>query len=194
MNRNESPGPTLLWLVTWYLLSKHMDGTVAFVVALAYFAIGWLAIRLCSRTVFRQGAHGWFLILQIGGWFVLFFLFAPIAGDAAFLLLWGIGLPLLFLGGLARAAYDRFPRFRDEVVPVVAKPYTLALLLVPPVGAWWEGHGFWRPLAVTLVAAVLSAILIGYGWMLAEAPARGERDARFGSDEDYRAAGMSDER
>jgi hypothetical protein len=43
------------------------------------------------------------------------------------------------------------------------------------------------------VVCALSAIPLYYGWRAGEPCPCGERDARFGSEEDYRKAGVSDD-
>lgn len=193
MNRSESPGPALFWLVTWYMLAQYMDAGIAFLVSILYWLIAQFAFRMCGRVVFRHGAHGWFLLAQIVGWFALFLVFVPLAEDAKFLLLWGVGIPLIFVGGIARTLCDRHPQFR-AVFQCCAQPQALALLLGPPTCNWLEGGRFWLTLAATIASAALSAIPLYYGWMLAEQPDRGDRDAQFGSGDHYREAGMFDER
>lgn len=194
MNRSESPGPALFWLLMWYVLAQYMDAGIAFLVSILYFLIARFAFRMCGRVVFRHGGRGWFLLAQLTGWFALFFVFAPISGDAKFLLLWGVGIPLVFIGGVARSLSDRVPYIRAKVIPIICKPHTLGLLLGPPIAEWINGQNFWGWLAFTVATTGLSMIPLYYGWVLAEQPARGGGDAHFGSDDDYRDAGMADER
>jgi hypothetical protein len=192
--QSESKGPTILFLIIWYVVAHQPSlEDYAFAYALLLMLIGWLAIRMGTRAIYRLGRRAGFLMLQVAVWFGLFLLFIPAAGDVKVLTVWGVGLPLLFAGGLAHLAYARFPKYQNrlDAVPRIA---CVAILATAPLVSWYIGHGFWTGFWVAALHIIFAAIPLYYGWQLGEPLPRGDRDARFGTDEDYRAAGMSDER
>lgn len=190
----ESKGPTILFLVIWYVAAHQPSlEDYAFVYALLLMLIGWLAIRMAGNAISRLGSRAWLLLLQVAVWFGLFLWFIPAGGDIKVLILWGVGLPLLFAGGLAHLAYARFPKYQNrlDALPRIA---CVAILATAPLVSWYSGHGFWTGFWVAALHIIFASIPLYYGWQLGERLSRGDRDARFGTDEDYRAAGMSDER
>jgi hypothetical protein len=60
--------------------------------------------------------------------------------------------------------------------------------------SWGQGAEFWITLAWEFGSCGAAAVPVYYGWRLAQPLPRGERDARFGSEDDYRAWGMFSER
>ena len=164
----------------------------AFITALGLVAILWLAVKFAGRAVFRLGRDGWFLIAQVAAWFGLFLWFAPVGTVAKIVLVWGIGVPLIFVGAGARAFGNAYPKMLTALESGLH--YGLpALCIVAALVSSAQGFGFLSGLFGALVVCALSAIPLYYGWHLAEPRPRGERDAHFGSEEDYRKAGVSDD-
>jgi hypothetical protein len=191
---SESKGPVILFLITWYAVAKHTwFESYSFIVALLLMLIGWLGIKAAGNAIARLRWKAWLLLLQVAAWFVLFLFFAPPAPNIKVLILWGVGIPLLFTGGLARRVYERFPQFREEfdAAPIWV---SLVFIIAGSVASWFQGYGFWMGFWGALAFTALASVPLYYGWRLAEPLARGKRDARLGSQEGYRAAGKSDER
>jgi hypothetical protein len=59
---------------------------------------------------------------------------------------------------------------------------------------WWDGAALAGAIATAALVSGLIALPLYYGWHLAEPLPSKNRDARFGSGDTYREAGMSDER
>jgi hypothetical protein len=192
--QNESKGPAILFLGTWWALSNDTPfSDYAFVTALLLMGVGWLAIRVLGNATCRLGGRGWLLILQLAVWFGLFLWFIPADPGLKILTLWGGAIPLLLLGVAWRHLYERFPRLHKhlDLVPYVIACAAFGLL---PLICWLRGPGFWAGVAGAFMLCTLASIPLHYGWRLGAPLPRGGRDARFGSEEAYRAAGMSDER
>jgi hypothetical protein len=192
--QSESKGPVILFCILWWVLAHEPDyESHAFLYALALMLIGWLAIRLAGNGYSRLGKRAVFLMLQVAGWFFLFLSFAPGRPNLKLLAIWGFGIPLVFAGAAARLTHDRFPKIQKRPDEVLGVLFGTALTF-GTLGQWEAGYGFWASLWRTIVVIIFSLIPLYYGWRLGEPVPRGERDARFGSQDDYRAAGMSDER
>jgi hypothetical protein len=190
----ESKGPTILFFGTWYALSYYAPlENYAFLSTCFLMTIGWLALRLAGRASFRLGPKGWLLLFQVALWFGVFLWFAPVTEVTKIVLVWGVGVPLIFMGAGYRLLRTRFPRFEKELehAPLIAAG---TLLLGLPLLARISGSGFLFGLLAAFGLCTMGAIPAYYGWRLAEPLARGERDARFGTEDDYRKAGMFDER
>jgi hypothetical protein len=192
--QNESKGPTILFLVVWWVLAheaRYEDHD--FLYALLLMVIGWLAIRMAGNAVCRLGWRAWLLLLQVALWFGLYVWFMPEAWYLNALTLWGVGIPLLFTGAALRLVYEGFPQYERGLALILRGLCILFLIFGPFV--WWDAFGgvrggFWE----TSLQIIFAAISLTYGWKLAKPVPHGERDARFGSLEDYRVAGMSDDR
>jgi hypothetical protein len=192
--QNESKGPIILFCIVWWVLAHEPEyEDHSFLYALLLMLIGWLAIRMAGHAYSRLGKRAVLLMLQVAGWFFLFLSFVPGRVGLKLLAIWGYGIPLLFVGGAARLLYERFPKHREKLDAV---PQALCgiLLVFGPFMRWEASGGYWAALWQTIVEIIFASIPLYYGWQLGEPVPRGERDARFGSQDDYRAAGMSDER
>ena len=156
--QNESQGPVILFFIVWWILAHEPNyEDHAFVYALLLMFIGWLAIRMAGNAACRLGKRAWLLMLQVGGWFVLFLSFVPGVWYLKVLALWGYGIPLLFAGGAARLIYERFPKCQKEF-DVVPRGLCVIMLIFGPVVSWHESGGFWAALWQILVDMIFAAI------------------------------------
>jgi hypothetical protein len=196
MAQNESKGPVILFFGTLLVLAyseNQMLSEHAGEITLGLMLIGWLAIKMLGHATARLGKKAWLLILQLAVWYALFLWLVPADPNNKILILWGVGTLLGFAGAGARLIHERFPRVR--AVMEGTSPRALALACITgALGSGLHGSGFWLGLFATLIACLLAAIPFYYGWHLAEPLPRGQHDARFGTGESYRKAGMSDER
>jgi hypothetical protein len=193
MQIRETIWPAVIFLTTWYALTNYSALEVwAYPGALVLWLVGVLAHRMASRAVFRLGERAWWLLVQLALWYGLFLFLAPIEGFGNALILWGIATPLVLASAVVRRLRERFPHALD---PAVERRWLLFLLgACLLAAALWRPLGFWHGSAVAAISAVLALIPLYYGWELAGDPPRGDRDARFGTEDSFRAAGMSDER
>jgi hypothetical protein len=108
-------------------------------------------------------------------------------------MVWGVGLPLLLIGGAWRALRRRLPAWESAFnqAPIAA---AMAGLVVVAFAARMSGMNLWAALSFGAAVCGLSGFVLWCGWQLAEGRGPGERDAHFGKTEDFRTAGMSDER
>jgi hypothetical protein len=160
-------GTVILFLVTWWALANHTPlDDYAFGAAILLMTIACLAIRMAGQAVARLGSTGQFLIVQVAIWFGLFLWFIPAHPLSKILVLWGIGIPLIMLGSIARVVYQRFRHLRSRLdrMPQAA---VLLLFTVAPLISWAKGPGFWPGIGVAFLLATLPAIPLYYGWQLA---------------------------
>ena len=192
---NESILPAVLLFGTWYALATYTSIPVgpAFVCSVAILCAGWLALRMGSASVYRLGPKAWKLMLQLASWCALFLWAAPLQPVQKGLLLWGIALPLAVIGGAWRQLFERVPRLQGWMVwlprSVLSASFVHLLLF-----HWSRDAGVLYAVGAAAITCGLAAVPLYYGWLLGEPLLRGERDARFGTGDTYRAAGMSDER
>jgi hypothetical protein len=189
----ENMGPGVLFLGAWWTLSEYPPlSDYAFITAVALMVILWLAVKFAGRAVFRLGRDGWFLIAQVAAWFGLFLWFVPAGVVSKILLVWCMGIPLIFIGAGARALGNAYPKVSTGLETGLR--YGLpALCIVIALVSSAQGSGFLTGLFGALIVCALSTIPLYYGWQFAEPRPRGERDARFGTEDDYRTAGVSDD-
>jgi hypothetical protein len=192
--QNEPLLPSILFIATWWALETYtpFEG-YGLLLTMALWWLGYLAIRMASHAVYRLGAKAWYLMLQLAVWSGLFLYLGPVEPIRKILILWGIGLPLVFTGAIAHRLYDRFPKAHRAFDPTPRVLYCGAFLVLPGF-FWWQHSDFLAGVIAATVVCTLASIPLYYGWRLAERRSGGDRDARFGAEESYRDAGMSDER
>jgi hypothetical protein len=196
MAANESKGPAILFFGTWFALGSGDNKVLsdhAFELSLYLMLAGWLAIKMLGHATARLGKRAWYLILQLAVWYVFFLWLVPAAPVTKIVFLWGLATPLGFAGAGARRLYERFAHLRDAMNSAPAPALALACT-IGAVWSWLDGSGFWTGLFVTLICCLFASIPFYFGWHLAEPLPRGDRDARFGTGDSYRKAGMSDVR
>jgi hypothetical protein len=192
-DNNESKGPVILFFGTWWMLLQQSPlGDYAFSIDLLLMVIGWLGLRYADRARYRLGKQAWWLFAQLAMWCGLFIWFAPGGTIGKVLILWGIGIPLIFAGSGARVVYERFAQFKHwfETAPRYVLP---AICLISALTSWTKGPGFFAGLFGALIICALAAVALYYGWQFAESRRRRERDAHFGSEDEFRKAGMADD-
>lgn len=178
----------------WWALAEYpLFADNAFVLAIILWFVGKGVLRMFSSSMSRLGARGWWLILQLIAWCALYWWWDTKDAVAKILLLWGVGTPLLFLGALWRLGHDRFPILQRGFV-VLPRMLLLMLHAGWTVWYWFGGAGLIDVLVGAAVSSLEVAVPLYYGWRLAEPLPRKVHDARFGSREGFRTAGLSDER
>lgn len=191
---NEGVGRFVLFVITWYALSNYAPlENWAFLSTSFLWLVGWLAIKLAGRASFRLGAKAWGLMVQVALWFLLFLWLAPVTETTKIVLVWGVGIPLIIAGAALRVLHAKFSQFQHPIerAPLIA---ACAIMLGTPLLCRINGFGFWYGLLAAAGLCIMGAVPAYYGWCLGQPLARGARDARFGGEEDYRDAGMFDER
>jgi len=192
--QSETVLPGFLFAGTWWTLGYYpFFEPYAFFWAAALSLVGYMAIRVLGGATHRLGFRGWLLILQLAIGYGLFLQFVPLDSITKILLLWGIATPLLLIGSAWRRVYDRFPsvdRLLNAIVCILGCVACAAVLIL----AWRSGGAFRPELVFNGIACVLGCTLLYYGWRLAEPLPSGKYDARFGTQDDFRHAGVSDER
>jgi hypothetical protein len=192
--QNEGTGPLILFAVTWWILAHQPDyEDHAFIYALLLMFVGWLAIRLGGDAVSRLGSRAWVLMLQLGVWSCVFLWLVPGIWYLKTLALWGYAVPLVFAGGAARMAYEGARRSPASFSSFPRAICAIGLLL-GLVAVWRRNGEYWPGLWEGALELSFAAIALFYGWQLGQPVVRHDRDARFGSYEDYRSSGLSDER
>lgn len=190
---DRSQGILVLVVITWLFVRANVPpGAAALEIALLLLGIAWLGTRLASTAVYRLGWSGKWFLLQLAIWFGVFLYLVQAPPGTKVLLLWGIAIPLVILGGLWRAACARFERLHriHSASARILLPLVFGYL---SLGFWMANWPLWRaPLAAVTVGS-LALIPLYYGWQLGAPRPRGVHDARFGSEDSYHRAGMSDE-
>jgi hypothetical protein len=192
--RQESVLPGLLFLGAWWGFAEYTSfGGYSFFAALALWPVGWMSVSLAGRAIHRLGGMGWSLLLQLLTLGAVFVACVPASNIIPSLLAIGIiGLPLVLAGAAWRGIYDRLPKHAALLGRITDVSFYGSIGLGPAVYAL-QGPAKLDAIPFFLMIAMASVPLF-YGWMLGQQPRGGERDARFGTEEAYRTAGMSDER
>ncbi len=192
--QSESVLPGIIFIATiWAVVTYTQFQLSAYFIAIALWFIGMGAVRFVSRSHFRLGYKAWLLTLQVAVWFTLFLSFFPDDLPPKILILWGIAVPLVFVGAGVRWLHERFGEWWAKL-EAAAAPAGFACVAVVTAICWIAGIGFWAALFKTLATGAMATIPLYYGWQFGQPLPRGERDARFGSEDAFRDAGMSDER
>jgi hypothetical protein len=188
-------GKALWFCITWAAVCNvtSLDAGPALIGAGLLYLVAWLAFKFIGRAMFHLGARAWLRVGLFVLGALLFVNVAPGRGVTNILIVWGFGIPLLLIGGVWRALGRKMPAWRNllDQTPAYA---AITGLIVLPLSARLYGLNLWAALAFGAAACGLSGFALWCGWQLAEARGPGERDARFGDADDFRTAGMSDER
>jgi hypothetical protein len=194
-NRSENIWPGVLFLWAWWKLSSYpqIGGGYAFLIAIALWFVGWIAIRMFSGAVHRLGFWGWTLLLEVTAWYSAALWKAPFDIVDLIFLLWGVGTPLLFVGYVWRRAGERFPPLQG-VMRVMAMLALAASAVSTPVFAWRAETDFGRALIEAAGFAAAGWLCLWYGWRLAAPPPSGQYDARLGTVDGFQRRGVSYER
>jgi hypothetical protein len=192
--RNESRGGTILFLGTWFVLGDNTElGGYSFLAAIALMGIGWLALRVMGRAVSLQGARGWWLIAAMVALAALFLWLMPAVPMKKVFVLWAFVLPLIVTGATCAWLGGRFVRLKGAMMraPFVLLPLGIAAGMLasdyvgyPMVWNEWTFVG----------TALLASVALAFGVALGATEPRENHDARFGTEDQFQQAGMSDER
>ncbi len=184
-----------LFLCLWYEIAAelHLDGDRAFVVSLFVVAVGWVALRMSGPLLGMLGPNTHRLMLGTLLWLALFWWFAPgflKAQPIVFMLVGAAGIA--YGGGRCRhwceangARLKAEARKRsDLVVAGTFGALGAAFVFQTYAGSIWPLIGY----------ALLLGLPFGFGWQLASAAAARRHDAKMGTEEAFRDAGLSEER
>lgn len=184
-----------LFVVVWYEVAAELrlGADMAFMVALALFGGGWLAMRLSTQVISLIGPVTFGALLQAAVWIGLFWWLAPATFRTVPFVFDLVVLAGLVLGG-ARCRF-LFEEFRQQggrialaghselVLAAAAIVLTACMLALRNWGSLWPLFGF----------ALLVALPFGFGWRMAPVAAAARHDAKVGDDDAFRDAGLSDE-
>ena len=195
MNRSsESALPGLAFIATIWALAEYTPFDIwSYPIAIAMFVMALAAYRSLGRAHLRLGAAGWSLTGQVAAWFLLFVLFFPAPLPLKILIVWGIGVPLVYMGAAARYLWERFPACRGMSEKALM-PAVCASAIVATFLGWMRDFGLAASFFGALAIGAMAMIPLYYGWEYAKPLQSDERDARFGTEDGFRRAGMSDER
>jgi hypothetical protein len=191
--RADARGGTILFFGTWVLLWNYTSlAEWALGAALALMAVGWLGLRIMGRAVSMQGAKGWWVVAMAVG-VALFLWLMPVFWVKKLFVLWAFVLPILIVGAACGWMRARFGwlRWTMRGAPLVVVPLSVFVgirtshQLGHPM-VWDEWTFLWTVLAASVAFAA--------GLVLGEGERRETHDARFGTEDQFRHAGMSDER
>lgn len=195
-NVEETSGKLIWFLLITVAVATYVvaDTGYALMVAGGLWFILSLATILASRAIHCLGVRAWWLLAQLVACFAVFIWLAPWPGMRSVLIVWGIGLPLAFLGAILR-------RVRESRTGVDVGKFDIVMYYCVLVAAsviahclWQVPFGFWTGVGLAWCITALAMIPLYYGWRLAAREPRGERDAKFGTLDRFRDAGISDER
>lgn len=178
-------------LLMWWAIASNTEIENAFLTALFCQVNAWLAIKLFSRARFRIQNAAWALLGQAFAGAVIFLVLMPGALTANFVLVFAVGLPILFVTAGLRIFVERIelPGWLRRH----AQYGVYAIMTVFAVPLWRDGLSFWAGLfgAGLLVGLGVGAAYLG--WRFAEREPGETHDARFGSDTDFGRSGSSRE-
>jgi hypothetical protein len=180
----------------WYEVSTivGINGGAALYIALLVVFVGWLATSLPGQVFRMLGPRTQSLVVHGLIWLFIFWWFTPAAIFDLPLVLHGFVLYVLAMAGArARRVYERErSRLREKLYAehsglIVAGLFGGLLLVMMALRTW-------HSVLPLLLCALLPGIPFHYGWRMG-APESPERaDAKVGDAEDFRAAGLSEER
>jgi len=179
----------------WYELMAefHMESGTAFWAAMALVCFGWFAFRMSGPFIGSLGPKTLALLLQSVLWFVLLWWLAPP--------LWALPLPLdlfvlVVLAVMGARSRVRFELARDGLLARLRRDYSghivgAVLLALSPC---WISIRLWGSLWPLIGYALLPGLPFLFGWRMVTAPPHDKPDARVGDADDFRDAGLSEER
>lgn len=161
----------------------------AVVAAAELWGIAWLATRMIRNAYTRLGSKAGIPLSQLIAVFAVYVWLAPYPVSKNLLTVWGIGIPLVLLGIMARTAYG-WLTVRPVKLPALLCKVAAVFFVAVPLRAWWIEEGL---LSGAWQAFLLSLTLIPfyYGWQLGERPGPDDRDARFADPEHFRRSGAA---
>lgn len=187
-----------LFLLVWYLIAHntHLNANEAFGATAFLFAVVGLVIWYFRSAAFRDASDArkklW---TYFGCWCLGFAVLAPMDLFEKLMALASIGPALLVAGAAARRLHDGNPDW-----PIWKSHdwrwwrWGAASFLVLMTFAFYSDSAPLLGVVKAVFACGLEAVALYYGWHFGVAPQRPDRDARLGSPESYRDAGISDER
>ncbi|MHB8267433.1 hypothetical protein [Bradyrhizobium sp.] len=180
----------------WYELSMALgiNGGAALYIALLVVFIGWLATSLPGQVFRMLGPRTQSLVVHGLIWLFIFWWMTPPAIFELPLALHGFVLYALALAGArARRVYERErSRLREKLYAehsglIVAGLFGGLLLVMMALRTW-------HSVLPLLLCALLPGIPFHYGWRMGAPDSPERADAKLGDAEDFRNAGLSEER
>jgi len=185
-----------LFVVVWYELMVEfgLGADFAFLLSLGLLGGFSLALRLAGQASGLMGPFTSGMLIQALLWLALLWWFAPAVFRAVplvFDLLIVLGLALA--GARCRYLYEVWRQKDGQFVPA---DYSLPIV----IGVLGSLFGcmlalrYWGSLWPLVAYVLLPALPFGFGWRMGPLASADRPDARFGNAENFRDAGLSDER
>jgi hypothetical protein len=180
----------------WYQISLAigMNGGAALYVGLLIIFVGWVATSLPGQVFRMLGPRTQSLVVHGLIWLFVFWWMTPPAIFDLPLLLHGFVLYALAMAGArGRRVYERErSRLREKLYAeysglVVAGLFGGLLLLMVALRTW-------HSVLPLLLIALLPGIPFHFGWRMGTPESPERADAKLGEAEDFRDAGLSEER
>lgn len=186
----------VLFFAAWYevMAEMHLDGDTAFIVTAFAMFVGWLALRMRGELAAMLGPLTTGLLLRAGLWLLLLWWLSPswLGGQPIVFQVIGFGM-LVFAGGRARREFEARRTLLTKAELRKHSEWVLFVALGLPALAAMAWHAFGSAF-VLLGYALLPGIPLQFGWQAAITARKTHTDARMGTDDSFREAGVSEER
>ncbi len=185
-----------LFICIWSEIATELrlDGDTAFLVGVVVFCASWFAVRIAGHVLGLMGPSAFGLLVQSIVWAVLFWCFAPRALRELPLLSDITAIVILGLAGArSRQLFERELRLRGAELwrahsgIVMACIFGTLLVTMVSLRLWGS---IWPLIAYSL----LIVIPFGFGWRTVGVGSPDRADAKFGDEEGFKDAGLSEER
>lgn len=185
-----------LFICIWYEIATELriDGDTAFLVGIAAFCVSRFAVRIAGHALGMFGPSAFGLLVQTALWAVLFWCFTPTALRELPLLCDITAFTVLGIAGArSRQLFERERLLRGaefwRVYSGVLVAGILGTLLIAMTSLRQSGS-IWPLLAYVLLVLIPA----GFGWRMVGPVSPERADAKVGDRDDFKAAGLSEER
>lgn len=189
-SQTESKGLVILFIGVWWALTTYgPPGDFSFVLALGMMGLLWLAVRGFRMARLRLG---WQAVSLAGEAVFAAFAFLGIApgnGVQNALLVWGVGLPLLFIAAGARFLYEEHAELRSANALEAAQVLFATWCVLFPVRLWLNGMPLFDAVLRAVFLTSCGLVPLYFGWRFGEPPAPHRIDAKFADDESFKQSG-----
>ena len=184
-----------LFVCVWYEVGRQLglDGDTAFVITAVALVGGWLAMRMAGQLAGMLGPLTAALLVRLPVWLVLIWCVAPplLATQPMIFKVIVFGL-IALLAARGRHVFEQHRNdFTKEWLRAHSELVVLTVLLV--LAGAGVGMRFAGSLWPLVGYALLPGIPFGFGWRAANPKLRNRSDAKMGSADSFRAAGVSEE-